>query len=82
MTAQDNSLEQIEAMMAELFKRHGADGMRAIATLMHDLGSDTLIEFADGTSVPCDFLMQMAWSNGGEPVIVGSDNATPPPATR
>jgi hypothetical protein len=66
-------MEQIEAMMAELAKRHGADGMRAIATLMHDLGSDTLIEFSDGTWVPCDFIMQMAWANGGEPMRNGQE---------
>jgi hypothetical protein len=60
-------MEEIEAMMAELAKRHGRAGMQAIATLMHDLGSDTLITFADGGCVPCDFLMQMAWANGGDP---------------
>ena len=60
-------MDEIEAMMAELSKRHGKDGMRAIATLMHDLGGDTTIEFADGTWVPCDFLMQIAWANGGTP---------------
>lgn len=61
-------MEEIEAMMAELAKQHGKEGMRAIATLMYGLGSETTIEFADGTWVPCDFLMQMAWANGGEPV--------------
>lgn len=60
-------MEEIEALVAELAKRHGVEGMRAIATLMFNLGSDTLITFADGTWVPCDFLMQMAWANGGEP---------------
>jgi hypothetical protein len=60
-------MEEIEALMAELSKRHGTEGMRAIATLMHDLGSDATINFADGTWVPCDFLMQIAWANGGEP---------------
>lgn len=64
-------MDEIEAMMAELNKRHGTEGMRAIATLMHDLGSDTLIKFGDGTYVPCDFIMQMAWANGGEPSAVG-----------
>ena len=60
-------MEDIEAMMTELAKRHGRDGMRAIATLMHDLGSEALITLADGSYLPCDFLMQMAWANGGEP---------------
>ena len=60
-------MEEIEEMMAELAKRHGKEAMRAIATLMHDLGTDTLITFADGKFVPCDFIMQMAWANGGEP---------------
>jgi len=60
-------MEEIEALMAELSKRHGTEGMRAIATLMHDLGSGATISFADGTWVPCDFLMQIAWANGGEP---------------
>lgn len=60
-------MEEIEQTLAELSKRHGKDGMRAIATLMHDLGSDTLITFADGTWLPCDFIMQAAWANGGEP---------------
>lgn len=60
-------MDEIEALMAELNKRHGADGMRAIATLMHDLGSDTLITFVDETWVPCDIIMQMAWANGGAP---------------
>jgi len=61
-------MEEIEAMVAELGKRHGQDGMRAIATMMYSLGSDTMIAFSDGTFVPCDFIMQMAWANGGEPV--------------
>lgn len=63
-------MDEIEALMAELNKRHGTEGMRAIATLMHDLGSDTLINFADGSYVPCDFIMQMAWANGGSPASV------------
>jgi hypothetical protein len=62
-------MEEIEAMMGELAKRYGKDGMRAIATLMHDLGSETLITFADDTWIPCDFIMQMAWANGGEPAV-------------
>ena len=64
---QSPTMDQIEAAMTKLSRRHGKDGMRAIATLMHDLGSDTLITFSDGEWVPCDFLMQMAWANGGEP---------------
>lgn len=60
-------MDEIEALISELAKRHGTEGMRAIATLMHDLGSDTLITFSDGTYVPCDFLMQMAWASGGGP---------------
>ena len=43
-------MDEIEAMMAELAKRHGRDGMQAIATLMHDFGSETLITFADRAS--------------------------------
>lgn len=66
-----DDMEEIEAMMAELAKRHGAAGMQAIATLMHDLGSDTLLQFGDGTYVPCDFIMQMAWANGGAPSRAG-----------
>jgi hypothetical protein len=66
-------MDEIEAMMAELSKRHGAEGMRAIATLMHDLGSEALITFAGGTYVPCDFIMQMAWANGGAPVAPGEE---------
>lgn len=61
-------MDKIELLIVELSKRHGADGMRAIATLMHDLGSDALITFGNDTYVPCDFIMQMAWANGGEPV--------------
>lgn len=68
---QSPNMDQIEAMMAELSRRHGKEGMRAIATLMHDLGSDTLITFGDDTWMPCDFLMQMAWANGGEPETEG-----------
>lgn len=64
-------MDEIEAMMVELAKRHGTEGMRAIATLMHDLGSDTIIKFGDDTWVPCDFLMQMAWANGGAPRDLG-----------
>lgn len=60
-------MEEIEEMVADLAKRHGRDGMRAIASMMYNLGSDTLITFSDGTYVPCDFIMQMAWANGGEP---------------
>jgi len=60
-------MEEIEVMMAELSKQHGSEGMRAIATLMHDLGSETLITFANGEWIPCDFIMQIAWANGGEP---------------
>ncbi len=60
-------MEEIEAMIADLSKRYGRDGMRAIATLMYSLGSGTTISFDDGTWIPCDFLMQMAWANGGEP---------------
>ncbi len=60
-------MNEIEAMMVELHRRHGTEGMKAIATMMHDLGSDAAIEFADGTSIPCDFLMQLAWANGGAP---------------
>ena len=63
-------MDEIEAIIVELSKRHGENGMRAIATLMHDLGSDTLITFSDGTFVPCDFIMQIAWANGGEPTIL------------
>ena len=63
-------MDEIEAMMAELSKRHGKAGMQAIATLMHDLGSEALITFADETYVPCDFIMQIAWANGGEPTAV------------
>jgi hypothetical protein len=66
-----NAMEEIEAMMAELAKRHGTEGMRAVATLMHDLGSEALITFADGTYVPCDFIMQMAWAIGGLPIADG-----------
>jgi hypothetical protein len=72
-----SAMEQIEALVAELAKRHGPEGMRAIATLMHDLGSDTLITFAEGTYVPCDFIMQMAWANGGEPEPVSDDANLP-----
>lgn len=64
-------MEEIEEMMAELAKRHGPAGMQAIASLMYGLGSDTLITFSEGTWVPCDFIMQMAWANGGEPVRPG-----------
>ena len=60
-------MEEIEAMVTELAKRHGKEGMRAIASMMYNLGSDTLITFSDGNYVPCDFIMQMAWANGGEP---------------
>lgn len=60
-------MEEIEAIMAELSKLHGRDGMRAVASLMYSLGSGTTINFDDGTWIPCDFLMQMAWANGGEP---------------
>ncbi|MGY4622002.1 hypothetical protein ACVWZ4_007229 [Bradyrhizobium sp. USDA 4472] len=61
-------MEEIEAMMADLAKRFGQDGMRAIATLMYNLGSDATISLPDDTYLPCDFLMQMAWANGGQPV--------------
>ena len=60
-------MEEIEAMMLDLSKRHGADGMRAIATLMYNLGSSSTVNFDDGTWIPCDFLMQIAWANGGAP---------------
>ncbi len=60
-------MEEIEALMADLSMRHGKDGMRAIATLMYSLGSSTTINFDDGTWLPCDFLMQIAWANGGDP---------------
>ena len=60
-------MDEIEAAMAELAKRHGREGMRAIATLMHDLGSDAIINFSDGTWLPCDALMQIAWAHGGQP---------------
>lgn len=60
-------MDEIEAMMADLHKRFGSEGMQAIATLMFGLGSDTLVTFSDGTWVPCDILMQIAWANGGEP---------------
>jgi hypothetical protein len=64
-------MEEIEALMAELAKRHGKEGMRAIAALMYNLGSEATITLADDTWLPCDFLMQMAWANGGEPVAAG-----------
>ena len=70
-------MDQIEAMMAELSKRHGKEAMRAIATLMQDMGSGAVISFSDGTFVPCDFLMQIAWANGGEPIATNSANAPP-----
>lgn len=60
-------MEEIEVMMADLAKRYGQDGMRAIATLMYSLGSEASITLPDETWIPCDFLMQMAWANGGEP---------------
>ncbi|MDN5006415.1 hypothetical protein ACFQZO_37005 [Bradyrhizobium sp. GCM10027634] len=60
-------MEEIEGMVAQLAKLHGREGMRAIATMMYSLGSDATITFADGTYIPCDFIMQMAWANGGEP---------------
>jgi hypothetical protein len=60
-------MEEIEAMVAELAKRHGREGMRAIATMMYSLGSDAVITVSDGSCIPCDFIMQMAWANGGEP---------------
>lgn len=60
-------MDDVEAMMAELSKRYGRDGMRAIATLMHDLGSDAIITFAEGEWLLCDALMQLAWANGGQP---------------
>lgn len=60
-------MDEIEAMMAAIAKKYGPEGMRAIATLMHGFGSETTIEFADDTWVPCDFIMQMAWANGGQP---------------
>lgn len=58
---------QLENFMHRLSERHGKEAMKAIATLMHDLGSDTVITFNDGHWIPCDFLMQMAWQNGGQP---------------
>lgn len=61
--------DDIEGLVRELAERHGREGMRAIATLMHDLGSGALITFQDGTWIPCDFIMQMAWANGGEPAV-------------
>lgn len=57
----------LHAEMEHLAKRYGKPGMQAIATLMHDMGSDTMIQFGDGTWWPCDFIMQHAWELGGEP---------------
>lgn len=61
------------AEMEHLAKRYGKPGMQAIATLMHDMGSETMIQFADGTWLPCDFVMQWAWEHGGTPDRDGSD---------
>ena len=73
-------MEEIEAMMDDLAKRYGKDGMRAIATLMYGLGS-AIITLPDETWLPCDFLMQMAWANGGEPVPAPVSEAGAPDAS-
>lgn len=57
----------VHSLVERLAKRHGREGMRAIATLMHDLGSDATIYFSDGKWLTCDFLMQHAWELGGQP---------------
>lgn len=61
------TIEDVYAEMEHLAKRYGKSGMQAIASLMHDMGSETMIQLADGTSLPCDFLMQHAWELGGTP---------------
>lgn len=63
--------DDLDAEMEHLEKRYGKAGMQAIATLMHDMGSDTTIHFADGTWLPCDLMMQGAWRHGGKPDGVG-----------
>jgi hypothetical protein len=59
--------DDLNSEMEHLAKRYGKPGMQAIATLMHDMGSEAVIQLADGTWWPCDFLMQAAWKHGGEP---------------
>lgn len=65
-------MDEVRACMEELAKRHGKEGMRAIATLMHDLGSNAHIIW-DGPDIPCDFLMQWAWEFGGSPQCSGGN---------
>lgn len=59
--------DDLHAEMENLAKRYGKPGMQAIATLMYDMGSETVLQFSDGTWWPCDFIMQCAWEHGGEP---------------
>lgn len=61
------TIDDLHAEMEHLAKRYGKHGMQAIASLMHDMGSETMIQFADGTALPCDFIMQHAWELGGAP---------------
>lgn len=63
--------DQLHDEMERLAKKFGKPGMQAIASLMHDMGSDTTIQFSDGTWWPCDFLMQHAWDLGGTPDAEG-----------
>lgn len=53
---------------------HGVEGLRALATFMHAVGSETLLTYPDpddpaGEPVwtPCDFVMQHCWALGGTP---------------
>lgn len=59
-----------EAAMLEVIRLHGLDGAKAVATFMHAMGSEATLAFGcenGGGWVPCDFVMQHAWSLGATP---------------
>lgn len=71
------AVDNLHAEMEHLERRYGKSGMQAIATLMHDMGSDTTIQFGDGTWWPCDFIMQCAWEHGGTPEFQPVEHSAP-----
>lgn len=61
-----------EAAMLEVIRQHGIEGARAVATFMFLMGSEATLTFDTGDDdggswVPCDFVMQHAWSLGATP---------------
>lgn len=82
--ADDADLSPPERATLLVQRLHGAEGLRALATFMHAMGSEALLTYPDPDDpacgpvwTPCDFVMQHAWALGGTPAPCRAEEETP-----